>query len=241
MGADVRDAARRAARTSITRLFTFARRIRNGCGTRRSGVPFTASDLTTSRTGRTRTATDSDMLLVYAPGSSPDNWPDGMAKLVPAGSDLVFQMHYTTHGHAASDQTSMGIVFAKQPPKKRVLTLQLTDDQFVIPPGVRRLSRGSARHAAERRAAAQLFPAHASARKAIRIQHRSSQMGAIEPLLRVNYDFYWQMSYRLADAAAAEGGNGAAGGRVVRQFEEQSAQSRSRTPRSIGAIRRTMK
>ena len=58
-----------------------------------------------------------------------------MAKFIPAGSDLVFQMHYTTHGHAASDQTSIGIVFAKEPPKQRVLTLQLTNDHFVIPPG----------------------------------------------------------------------------------------------------------
>ena len=83
-----------------------------------------------------RTWTDSDILLVYAPGSSPDNWPDGMAKFVPAGSDLVFQMHYTTNGHAASDRRSIGMVFAKQPPKQRVLTLQLTNDKFVIPPGV---------------------------------------------------------------------------------------------------------
>mgnify|MGYP001553280772 FL=1 len=30
--------------------------------------------------------TDSDILLVYAPGSLPDRWPDGFAELVPAGS-----------------------------------------------------------------------------------------------------------------------------------------------------------
>ena len=39
-------------------------------------------------------------------------------------------------GIAATDQTSIGIVFAKEPPKQRVLTLQLTNDRFVIPPGV---------------------------------------------------------------------------------------------------------
>ena len=60
--------------------------------------------------------TKADILLVYAPGSSPDHWPDGMAKFIPAGSDLVFQMHYTTHGRPTVDQTSVGIVFAKQPP-----------------------------------------------------------------------------------------------------------------------------
>ena len=58
------------------------------------------------RATQKRIETTSDMLLVYAPGSSPDQWPDGMAKFVPAGSDLVFQMHYTTNGTAdgRSDQ-----------------------------------------------------------------------------------------------------------------------------------------
>ena len=59
-----------------------------------------------------------------------------MAKYIPAGSDLVFQMHYMAHGHPTNDQTSVGMVFAKQPPAQRVLTLQLTNDDFVIPPGV---------------------------------------------------------------------------------------------------------
>jgi len=47
-----------------------------------------------------------------------------MAKFIPAGSDLVFQMHYTTNGEAASDETSAGLVFAKSLPRQRVVTLQ---------------------------------------------------------------------------------------------------------------------
>ena len=50
--------------------------------------------------------TDADILLVYAPGRSPDEWPADFAKLVPAGSDFIFQMHYTTHGKATRDRTS---------------------------------------------------------------------------------------------------------------------------------------
>ena len=100
------------------------------------GVPFTAEDMTDEQDRNDTHTTKADILLVYAPGSSPDNWRDGMAKFIPAGSDLVFQMHYTTHGRPASDQTRIGIVFAKKPAKQRVLTLQLTNDRFVIPPGV---------------------------------------------------------------------------------------------------------
>src|SRR5205807_6210030 len=73
--------------------------------------------------------------IFYAPGSSPDAWPEDMAKFIPAGSDLVFQMHYTTNGHPGSDRTRIGLVFSRHPPSRRVLTLQLTNDHFLIPPG----------------------------------------------------------------------------------------------------------
>jgi len=99
------------------------------------GVPFTASILTDPDERRQAHETTSDLLLVYAPGSAPDRWSDGMAKFVPAGSDLVFQMHYTTNGKAASDETRVGLVFAKAAPKQRVITLQLNNHALLIPPG----------------------------------------------------------------------------------------------------------
>ena len=99
------------------------------------GEPFTASMLSDPEERRQAHETTSDLLLVYAPGSAPDRWADGMAKFVPAGSDLVFQMHYTTNGEAASDETSVGLVFAKSPPKQRVITLQLNNHALMIPPG----------------------------------------------------------------------------------------------------------
>ena len=98
-------------------------------------APFSADDLPTESQRRDAMWTTSDILLVYAPGSSPDQWPEGFAKLVPAGSDIVLQMHYTSHGQPTEDKTSVGLVFAKEPPRKRVLTLQLTNDRFLIPPG----------------------------------------------------------------------------------------------------------
>ncbi|MGB8914262.1 MAG: hypothetical protein WCC85_18440, partial [Candidatus Sulfotelmatobacter sp.] len=91
------------------------------------GEAFTASMLSDPEERRQAHETTSDLLLVYAPGSAPDRWAHGMAKFVPAGSDLVFQMHYTTNGEAASDETSVGMMFAKSPPKQRVVTLQLNN------------------------------------------------------------------------------------------------------------------
>jgi copper type II ascorbate-dependent monooxygenase-like protein len=162
------------------------------------GVPFTANDLSDPVQRRNAHWTDSDMLLVYAPGSSPDQWADGMAKFVPAGSDLVFQMHYTTNGHAGTDQTAAGIVFAKVPVTQRVMTLQLTNSSFLIPP-----------HADNFRVEVQgtlpndaillnFFPhMHLRGKRfEYNIVHAD---GTVETLLRVHYDFHWQLSYRLAE------------------------------------------
>ena len=73
--------------------------------------------------------------MVYTPGNSYDQWPPGIAKRIKAGSDLVLQMHYTANGRATEDRTRIGVVFAKEPPKQAVLSLQMSNDRFVIPPG----------------------------------------------------------------------------------------------------------
>jgi hypothetical protein len=169
------------------------------------GTPFTASDMTDEDSRRGAHWTDSDILLVYAPGSSPDQWPAGMAKFVPAGSDLVFQMHYTTHGHAASDQASIGIVFAKQRPAQRVITLQLTNDHFVIPPGADNY-RVEARGTLPNDATLLSFFPHMHLRGKQFNYNIVHADGQIELLLRVNYDFYWQLSYRLAEPRSLKAG-----------------------------------
>jgi hypothetical protein len=181
------------------------------------GVPFTAETLSDPEDRRGAHWTDADVLLVYAPGSSPDEWPATMAKFIPAGSDLIFQMHYTTNGHACKDQTSVGLVFSKQPPAQRVLTLQLTNDHFVIPPGVpdyRVEVRGTLPNDA---LLLSLFPhMHLRGKRfeynivKPRAGGSSRQAGdsspPIETLLRVNYHFHWQMSYRLAEPRLLKAG-----------------------------------
>ena len=146
--------------------------------------------------------TKSDLLLVYAPGSSPDEWPDGMAKLIPRGSDLVFQLHYTANGKPATDQTSIGMIFAKEPPKQRVMTLQLTNSHFRIPPGDPAY-RVEARGTVPNDALLLSFFPHLHLRGKefeYNIVHpESGGQYTIEPLLKVKYNFYWQLSYRLAE------------------------------------------
>ena len=187
------------------------------------GVPFTASTLTNPDDRRGAHWTDSDVLLVYAPGSSPDNWPDNMAKFIPAGSDLVFQMHYTTNGHPASDRTSVGLIFAKHAPTQRVHTLQLTNDHFVIPPGVpdyRVEARGTLPNDAT---LLSLFPhMHLRGKRfEYNIIHRDKGSGA-RPDAGTGATARRPLSFSLADelqasgTALLKGGHGATGHRLVR-------------------------
>jgi hypothetical protein len=167
--------------------------------------PFTASALSDPQERREAHETSSDLLLVYAPGSSPDQWTDGMAKFVPAGSDLVFQMHYTSNGQADEDQTSIGLVFAKTPPKQRVITLQLNNHALLIPPGAgdfRVEVQGTLPNDAT---LLSLFPhMHLRGKRfEYDIVHGD---GSVETLLRVNYHFHWQLSYRLSEPRRLKAG-----------------------------------
>lgn len=170
------------------------------------GVAFTASTLADPQERLEGHGTTSDLLLVYAPGSSPDRWPNGMAKFVPAGSDLVFQIHYTTNGKAGNDRTSIGLVFAKTPPAQRVITLQLNDHAFIIPPGADDF-RVEVQGTLPNDATLLSFLPHMHLRgKRFEYNLIRPDGSIMETLLRVHYDFHWQLSYRLAEPRVLKAG-----------------------------------
>ena len=152
-----------------------------------------------------RSETTSDLLLVYAPGSAPDGWEDGMAKFVPAGSDVVFQIHYTTNGEAASDETSVGLVFAKRSPKQRVITLQLNNHALLIPPGADDF-RVEVQGTLPNDATLLSFFPHMHLRGKRFEYDIVHDDGSVETLLRVNYHFHWQLSYKLAEPRELKAG-----------------------------------
>ncbi|HEU4509604.1 MAG TPA: DUF3471 domain-containing protein [Pyrinomonadaceae bacterium] len=79
---------------------------------------------------------NSDVLSVYAPGREPDVWPAGTAKKIPAGSNIVLQMHYSkVRGKVETDRTSVGIIFARAPVEKMVGTRSIMNQLFAIPAG----------------------------------------------------------------------------------------------------------
>ena len=151
--------------------------------------------------------TTSDILFTYTPGAAADQWPKGMAKLVKAGSDLVFQMHYTAVPGGGSDRTSIGLIFSHEPPSQRVLTLQLNNDRFILPPGVPVVRVGAWGTLPNDALLLSLYP-H------MHLRGKSFEYRVVGPdgkgatILRVNdYDFHWQLTYRLKDPLPLRAGS----------------------------------
>jgi hypothetical protein len=76
-----------------------------------------------------------NFLCGLSPGRDADSWPLGLAKKVPAGSSIVLQVHYSRSGKAEKDRSSIGLIFAKQPPNQSVSTRAIVNYYFQIPPG----------------------------------------------------------------------------------------------------------
>ena len=81
------------------------------------------------------TSRDGRLLVGFAPGEQPAMFQPGFAKKIPAGSNLVFQVHYTPSGQALKDISTVGLIFAKSPIKYAVVTRAVLEARFVIPAG----------------------------------------------------------------------------------------------------------
>ncbi|MBI2421596.1 MAG: cytochrome c [Candidatus Hydrogenedentes bacterium] len=75
-----------------------------------------------------------NMLDVYAPGSPPGIFPDGVVRKIPKGSKLIWQVHYTPTGKEEKDRSRLGIIFAGGPEKEVLRTAFAVNDDFKIPP-----------------------------------------------------------------------------------------------------------
>ena len=70
--------------------------------------------------GRNAGEEGNDILGKFNPGLGAQNFDvEGSAKFIPKGSDLVFELHYTSNGKTpTSDASKVGFVLAKNPPQR---------------------------------------------------------------------------------------------------------------------------
>ncbi|MBY0229812.1 MAG: thioredoxin family protein [Gemmataceae bacterium] len=153
------------------------------------------------RDGRTTT------LVGWAPGDMPARYGAGMAKRIPAGSKLVFEVHYTPDGTVRKDRCSVGLVFAKRKPEREVETNILANLAL-------RLKAGDGDI---REKLSYTFPADAeilSFMPHLHLRGTSARYelmrpdGKAETLLAVPaYDFAWQSVYRFKAPVKAPKGS----------------------------------
>jgi hypothetical protein len=71
----------------------------------------------------------------WVPGAKPHRLPAGVAMTVPQGSELVMQNHYHPSGKPETDQSELGIYFAKGPVEKTVFSVPMMQRNLNIPAG----------------------------------------------------------------------------------------------------------
>ncbi len=138
-----------------------------------------------------------DFLAGYAPGTIPQSLKPGQAKLIKAGSDIVLQIHYTANGKTGTDTSRVALVFAKEKPTQRVLTLASANGEFAIPAGDSNYRVESKIQLQEKATLISFLP-HMHLRGKDFEYRAIYPTGETEKLLVVpHYSFSWQLTYNL--------------------------------------------
>jgi peroxiredoxin len=140
----------------------------------------------------------SGLLVAFAPGDMPLMLPPGSAKKIPKGSTIRFQMHYTPNGIEQDDRSSVGLIFAREPPREEVRTRAIAQQWLAIPAGAANHEVRSTSRFDEDAVLYSLMP-H------MHLRGKDFRYEVVYPddkrevILSVpHYDFGWQSIYRFA-------------------------------------------
>ena len=130
----------------------------------------------------------------WAPGNLPAFLPDGIARALPAGSDIVLQMHYHPTGKVEDDKTEIGIYFAKKPITKHLRTMPIFAP-LSIPAGDAAYHTGNTFKSPVDADIISVTPhMHLLARKVAMTVKQTD--GTVTPLIQIDdWDFNWQGTY----------------------------------------------
>jgi len=139
-------------------------------------------------------------LQVFVPGGDAVVLPEGKARLVKAGSDIVFQVHYTTNGKPALDRSRIGLVFARKAPVERVKTVRIQNGVPIKIPAGESNYQLESRVVVEHEFKVISLQPHMHFRGRFFEYSVQYPTGEAEVLLRVpKYEFHWQQTYYLAE------------------------------------------
>jgi peroxiredoxin len=145
-------------------------------------------------------ADESDgFFAAYAPGYDALQFNDGFGKMIPAGSRMKFQIHYTPNGSATEDQSKIGMIFASKPPENLVNVTGIAQPRLAIPPHADNYQVTASVKLPHDATVLAFFPHMHLRGKAFRYE-AVFEDGTKQVLLDIpRYDFNWQLSYRFAE------------------------------------------
>jgi len=77
-----------------------------------------------------------DLLLgTWIPGQKPTSLPDGVGRLLPAGSRINVRIHYHGGEAQAADQSEIGLYFSHKPPDRKLLLGTVNDPPMLVSTG----------------------------------------------------------------------------------------------------------
>ncbi|MCH7592241.1 MAG: redoxin domain-containing protein [Planctomycetes bacterium] len=151
------------------------------------------------KTDRSQLGLLDGFLCAQVPGDIPSIFPKGWAKKLPAGHDLMFQVHYTTNGKKRKDKCKVAVIYADEPISHEVRTRGIINTSFVIPPGESNYEVRASYTLEEDLKILSLYPhMHFRGKDWTFLAHLPG--GETKTLLVVpRYDYNWQESYVLKE------------------------------------------
>ncbi|HEV3304519.1 MAG TPA: hypothetical protein VG055_33020 [Planctomycetaceae bacterium] len=143
---------------------------------------------------------DESYFAGYVPGMKPEQLSPGFAHPFPAGSKLLFNIHYTPNGSPQQDRSYLGVKFADPRSVAREVTVSCAFNKtFQIPPGAFNQEVRS-RYVFQRDSLLLSMIPHMHLRGKDFCYEATYPDGHREMLLSVpHYDFGWQTTYRLRE------------------------------------------
>jgi hypothetical protein len=136
-----------------------------------------------------------NVLAVWAVGTPPTVYPEGMGRWVRKGQQITANLHYHPNGAPAVDRTRVGLYFGKGELKKEVSTAVAGNVTFEIPPNASRHELRGVYVADQDITIVSLFP-HMHLRGKDMRMTATFPDGRQQVLLDVPaYDFNWQLFY----------------------------------------------
>lgn len=135
----------------------------------------------------------------WAPGIVVQPFPDGIAKEVKRGADLVLQVHFSPTGKVEKERSQVGLWFSKKPPERKLDVVFLSDGRLFIPAGLNAASVTDEVTLPVDMEFTAVFPHSHYLGKECRVTAKTPD-GRDIPLIWIkNWDFKWQQTYRYRE------------------------------------------